>query len=493
MATDVGKSEGKILNNEILALFKNRIDAIINDPEAQQLAQVNTDEVREIMPGVYIKRENEEEYSDLQELLAFLSFDETLDNEIYDIPGVEIGLGNDAKKVRIAVKKDNITRIADKAADFERRFASTLGLKFPSEIYQLQSRYINENLPGKDFPAPEPKLVSEQPQDYERRIEEYYNSHNVNKEMDEAGQIRKPYIHETIDYRQDNAIVDGYASDSYTAHMADAQNQRMNNTPRRRGTNQRLTQGNRQRITASELVEENDLGSNFGNGLKSWKHMIFNGDNKRHLGYAIGAVAGGAAIIALLASNPALAGGLGVVAVAGGIGVLGVKPMLALRKKIKDLIYGKQIEQAPEEEEEEQTLNPPTANPPTQNPPTENPPTQNPPTANPPRRRRPTPPSGNSNPSGQNGGSQGANQNGDFGAEDFLYDVNLDLNTLESAIQRAAAIQEQMAGLDQNSTEYHNLAQDLRASLETQKRVVANLAAQYNGLHEELNIGGRNR
>ena len=79
-------------------------------------------------------------------------------------------------------------------------------------------------------------------------------------------------------------------------------------------TNNPIKKGEKQKVTFSELAKDGqDLGSNFGHSLKTWKHMLKNPDGKRHLGYAIAVVAAGGALVLAATAHPPLT--VGVIAV----------------------------------------------------------------------------------------------------------------------------------------------------------------------------------
>ena len=165
--------------------------------------------------GECILEDDEDKYNALNLLQELTDFDKTPANEIYEFPGMS--LNDETMKLRIPKGK------VEKLAELGKRLESDLsyiGLKFPTQLYQFTKENKGQNLPGKDFPAPLPKTVEMSNSEYETYLEEYYKTHGIEKEADEAA-FRRQYPHEKIDYSEANEEKKGFANEYYTEQVAE--------------------------------------------------------------------------------------------------------------------------------------------------------------------------------------------------------------------------------------------------------------------------------
>lgn len=342
MTKNITKITGTIANSELIEAFEAVLDPIINDKTAEQLGEGHPETIR--IGEKIIFKDNQEKYDAILEMLnIFLNFDETPENELYLFTGVSFKDGPSTKKVSLTISKEKATYLADNAKKYEDIFGDSLGIKFPTDLYQLQTKYSQTTLPGKDFPPPEPRLASEQPDEYEARIREYYETEGVTVDVDQNTGLRRAYPHETIDYRTDNTQRNDFTSESYNEYRINQLNQKMNSGGPR--GNQMLQKGKREQIRNSELADDDqqlDTPGLFRFG--KWRQFARTSENpgrKRRLGYAIAIAAGTATIVGLAHALGPAAGAIAVTgAVIGASLKWGVPFAKKLINKCKEMIYG---------------------------------------------------------------------------------------------------------------------------------------------------------
>jgi hypothetical protein len=198
-----------------------------------------------------VSKDFEPKYRALMAFINALTFEETLDSEVFEIPGLKIG--SDKQKMYIPVSKiESVANLIDSNFGSERKFEELTGIKLPNQIHQYRADRRGR-LDGFDILAPSPKKLSETDEEYEARLKAHYGDRFVAPTMavpigEEERTLRVAYPHEKTDYRNGTSQVDGYYSESYYAY----QNQQL-------GTRERSVRpraGERIRVRESELAEE---------------------------------------------------------------------------------------------------------------------------------------------------------------------------------------------------------------------------------------------
>ena len=165
--------------------------------------------------GKCILEADEDKYNALNLFQELTDFEKTGTNQLYEFPGMSIG----GITTKLILPKGKFQKIAELGKRLEEDL-SFIGLKLPSQIYQFTKENFGKNLPGKDFPAPEPKTVEMSNDDYEAYLEEYYKTHGIEKEEDEAA-FRRKYPHEKIDYREGLKEKKDFSNEYYTEQVAE--------------------------------------------------------------------------------------------------------------------------------------------------------------------------------------------------------------------------------------------------------------------------------
>ena len=199
-----------------------------------------------------------EQYNNIMELIEiYLDFSTINKDEIYDIPQVTLAY-KDKITFNLRIRKEKAHSFAKNARKYEKIFSNTLHINFPQQVYQLL--YLNRNIPGFDFPAPEIKLLSEDIYDYEYRLESYYKNHNFKKASSQDKIWRSPYPHENINYKDFPDVINEYFQSEYFLYA--------NNFFRNEETNLNESENDEKEIynissikTIEELIlsEDNDL------------------------------------------------------------------------------------------------------------------------------------------------------------------------------------------------------------------------------------------
>ena len=168
--------------------------------------------------GTHILNTDEEKYSAIQLLETIFNFKGVAINEVYKIRGVKMQVDGREVSFPICLPMSKLEALADKASFLESKL-SDMGLKFPAQLFQFQSKYKGQNLPGRDFPPPKPQPLEMSDEDYEKYLEQHYKSHGVEKVSDGAA-FRQPYPNEKINYREANEEKEGYTNEYFQETLA---------------------------------------------------------------------------------------------------------------------------------------------------------------------------------------------------------------------------------------------------------------------------------
>lgn len=209
--SEIQMVKGEELNKTLLDVIRQRREAMLTDGKMAIENNLNT-QLYDIdkAEGKAIILSDKEEYDCLYELeTLFLKFgskensedDSWNKEEVYDIPGVKVKIGDQEKEVYLNVRKDKIRDLAKKAKDYERILGHSISIKFPNQVYQFN--HDASKIPGETYSAPRPKLASETNKQYEEYLENLYKLQGVTPTKTEDGIWRKPYPHELIDYKGD--------------------------------------------------------------------------------------------------------------------------------------------------------------------------------------------------------------------------------------------------------------------------------------------------
>lgn len=369
--TDDSFVNGKELNKQIIEDIKKRIKRLFET--AKPLAELENAEesVDKIDDENYVKKEDREEYDILMTLLQYLDFEKENAEDVYEFKGVEYKTESDSKKTTIYVKKENaitLSKLATKYEDVLRRSNSKpddkkMSIKFPIELLSL--KYSDQNMPGLDYKAPEPKLASQSNQDYEDGLNTYYESHGITREADEVTEFRKPYPHEKINYRKDTPEITNVATNGYYSSMVEELAARdLGGEHGEPG----LDPGEEEPIIGTDLPLGRRIGETYLNLRNILRSKTFH--SKIVKGLAI--VGLGAGAILCLKASPIItlmfAAGIG----GGALGIKYVLPPVqkgynAIKNKLNEWLFGQQLTATPEqppsprEEEEEELEDPVTS------------------------------------------------------------------------------------------------------------------------------------
>ena len=302
---------GETLNNELLEEINKRCAQIFADGKS---AVDNNTEANYKNYGTdkYVLETDEEEYLCLMELAnLFLSFKETPANEIYDLPNLKAKIGGEERTFTLNVKVSQMESLANLAKKYERVFDKSIKLSFPSEVFQCLDSSVK--VPNAEYYPPKPKLVSETKDEYEKRIEEYYKMHGVEKEMRTDKEIRKPYPHEQVDYRNDPSKIEpSYESSYYSFQSANAKKIKP-----AKPKNTRAEAGEPIVVTSSEALDDIPLSNGVGHGIKGIFGSLKNPDARKKVKYALIVTAAAALGITLVANVPIVAASLPAVGIYG--------------------------------------------------------------------------------------------------------------------------------------------------------------------------------
>lgn len=326
----------------------------------------------------FIRTEDEDKYKAIYELKNYLEFNTFKIDETYEIPGIEIQ--GEREKISLYIKKDDISKIADKAEEFEK----LLGIKLPSQIYQCKTKYATEKIPGTNLDIPRPKLMSETTEQYEEYLSALYSKENIDPEPTPDSIGRMPYLHEKVEYRTANTIKDQYVSEYYTHYIKELT---LGQMPARKTSgsrkNNRIKDDDELTVRESDDLERTPLGQKIGAGLTSFENVFKNGSTWQKIRHgAIGTLIGGG-VLFFAYTNPVAAASLGVFVGAGLLAGKGLQKLCRfLKEKKDDWLYGKKRsdddDEEPDLDDDEPENEPPR---PTNPPRTENP--------NPPQRQDP--------------------------------------------------------------------------------------------------------
>lgn len=297
--------KGESLNKDLLDVIKVRREQLFadgksafdNNNEANYRNIGTTDEPK------YILDTDEEEFQSLMELeAAFLTFDKTPANKIYEFPGTKVKINGVDKDINLSIRVDQISSLAKIAEKYEKVFSKSIKLVFDNDIYQFKEQA--RKIEGTDYYPPTPKLVSETDNEYEQRLEEYYKSNNKTKEMREDGIWRKPYPHEQIDFKHDAEHINQSYYSSYYKHTFQENKKAYDQVNHRAQTGQQIE------VTAAEAMEKTPLGEKLKNGLLTIPGIFTNPTSRRKLKHGLIVGAAGALGITLVANVPILAAAL---------------------------------------------------------------------------------------------------------------------------------------------------------------------------------------
>lgn len=285
----------------------------------------------------------------ITELSNYFNFDKFDAHETFEIPGVQLKNG---KFIKIYVKEEDITKIADKADKYEKM----LGIKFPAQIYQFQTKHLGETIPGTNTPIPRPKLISETNNQYEEYLKTIYTNEGISTKAAPDNIGRNPYPHEQINFKKTNKVNYDYYSEYYLNYQSAVRfNILRSQTPQsgeQRKPNNRIRPGEKLTIKDSELVEKTPLGQKIGRGLTTLGTTTSNPNFWTKFKATVGGLLIATGIGFVIFSNTAIAAGIAAGAIAVGSGLFfGKKIKNSFSRKINNWLYGKPIEATNDYEE----------------------------------------------------------------------------------------------------------------------------------------------
>lgn len=285
----------------------------------------------------------QEEINLINELANYLNFDKFNAHETFEIiPGVQL---NNGKFIRFFIKEEDITNLADKAEKYEK----ALGIRFPAQVYQFQTKNLDEKIPGTNTPIPRPKLVAETNNQYEEYLKSIYKNEGISVKAAPDNIGRSPYPHEQINFKKTNKVNSDYYSEYFLNYQSAVRTENLRNqTPQSNESirkNNRIRSGENLTVKDSELVEKTPLGQKIGHGLTTLQTTTSNPNFWAKFKVAACGLLIATGIGFAIISNPALTAGIaaGAIAVGGGV-FLGKKIKNSLSRKINNWLYGKPIE-----------------------------------------------------------------------------------------------------------------------------------------------------
>ncbi len=344
---------GKELNKKFINAIKRRRKKLFEGAQPF-IESSNADEIVEkIDDDNYIKKEDKEEYDILMTLLTYVEFDKEPAENTYEFKGLEYKSGKKTtNRTSIFVSKENALKISKLANDYEDKLKRSnsnpedlkMSIKFPVELLML--KYSGNNMPGLDYAAPEPKTAAQTNEEYEAGLESYYSGHGVAKTESETIEFREPYPHEKVNYREEppvmtNVVQNGYYNETTRELAAKGLDAEHGDPGLEPGEEQPITgidRGLGRRIGDALLNIKNIFKSDTI-GKKIAKGIVFAG-----LGYtAISCLIANPGVTLLVAGGVALAGGA-----AGLIFPKVKKGYRAIKKKIKEWLFGPQLTDNPQ-------------------------------------------------------------------------------------------------------------------------------------------------
>lgn len=354
--------KGKEANATFIESIEKRITKLFEDAKPYTTTSNAEDVIEKIDDENYIKKEDKEEFDILMTLLSYVEYKEEPKENVYEFKGLEYKEGDKTVKTSIFVSKENALKISRLANDYEDKLKRSnanedmkMSIKFPIELLML--KYQGQNLPGLDYGAPEPKLASQTDDEYDASLKTYYDGHGVETKADETTEYREPYPHEKFNYRVEPAeatsvVQNGY----YTERVAEIAENALGAEHGDPG----LEPDEEQPIVGTDR----GLGRKLGDAILTVKNIFKSKElPKKICKWGVLGVLGYTAVSCLV-TNPAvtllIAGGVTVVA--GGARLIFPKVkkgINAIKKKVKEWLFGPEL-----------TQNPPTGRPPVTNPPT---------------------------------------------------------------------------------------------------------------------------
>lgn len=343
---------GKELNKKFINAIKRRRKKLFES--AQPFIETsNADEVVEKIDDTnYIKKEDREEYDILMTLLTYVEFDKHPAEDAYEFKGLEYKSGKRTNRTSIFVSKENALKISKLANDYEDKLKRSnsnpddmkMSIKFPVELLLLKHK--GTNMPGLDYEAPEPKTAAQSDEEYEEGLETYYGAHGVARTDNEVNGFREAYPHEKVNYRQDPPVMSNVTQTGYyeeTVREIAAQDLGAEHG------DPGLEPGEEQPITGTDR----GLGRRIGDGLLNLRNL-FKSDTLPKKLCKCAVIAGlGYTAVSCLIANPGVT-----LMVAGGVVAIGAtagflfpkvkKGYNAIKKKIKEWLFGKQLTNDPQ-------------------------------------------------------------------------------------------------------------------------------------------------
>ncbi len=359
---------GKELNQSFLKNIDELRENILRDGMNESKLSGNVVDVSGNNTA-FVTNDDLDKFRAINALKNYLEFSTFKPEHTYEIYGAIIKEDGKEKATTLFIREEDITKVADMADEFEK----LLGIKLPAQIHQAKTKYAKSVVPGTTSMAPRAKLMSESDKQYEEYLEQFYEDLNLPKEENVDGVGRKPYVHETIDYRTSDAVAPNYTSEYYLRRFAidKAQSLAAAAANDRGAQNNRIEDGDRLTVRESDDVEKTPLGRKIGSALNSFDTFFKNQAmwKKIRIG-AIGGIAGAGAICFAVSNPPVAVAALYGGALIGGTLYLSKKVGKWAQKKINDWLYGPELEkdrapQNPENPEPQQTQQQTPPTPPT--------------------------------------------------------------------------------------------------------------------------------
>lgn len=341
--------DGKIKNYKLLAFIKVRLDGILESGKTNSANFTNT--IPLDSEGNRILEDDKDTYDEIMNMRNYLERSPLVPEETYVIPGFTLYDENGRKTLAtIYVPKSEAKRMAQNLVGKEQFYHDKLGIDFPAQVYQLQSKYDDSKIPGTDISVPEPRLMSESPEEYEERLERIYHSAGIDKELIPDTNIREPYPHEKVDYSQSDEVSNGFQSRYYSAYRRREAKKAINNGgPQGSQDDEDNTLNNGGDkgpfvVRESEDYDRTPLGQKIGSFLNITDSSIKSKSNHQKL-KTLAAIAGVGAGGIVILTTPALQP-LAIAAIGIGAIFAGAKAALKFTKnkitpKVRDFLFGR--------------------------------------------------------------------------------------------------------------------------------------------------------
>ncbi len=205
------KYSGSELNRDLIKKLNESLNSIIEEgrqnakaPDKSGLEKITLDNEEEgPIEDIYVSSKDQTAYNAIKYVKTVLDFGECELSQVYDLIGGSIKVGGTSSKFRLFLPTLEASSLVEKI--ISTKITEVLDIEFPQDFYRLNPYFKGDQakLPDIDMEAPLPKKGNETNEEYEKRLEEEYKKHGIEKEADDGNKWRKPYPHERVNYKKE--------------------------------------------------------------------------------------------------------------------------------------------------------------------------------------------------------------------------------------------------------------------------------------------------